>query len=106
MQVCRARGVDCIVAPYEADAQLAYLNKAGIAQIIITEDSDLLLFGCEKVSQTKTYLSQISKSTFLKISSTKLYHFSFCGAFNLLKCMKYIIQCYADFVALALHIYM
>ncbi|KAK7505578.1 hypothetical protein BaRGS_00003323 [Batillaria attramentaria] len=49
MNVCRARGVDCIVAPYEADAQLAYLNKAGIAQIIITEDSDLLLFGCEKV---------------------------------------------------------
>ncbi|KAL8615225.1 hypothetical protein ACOMHN_050266 [Nucella lapillus] len=49
MNACRARGVDCIVAPYEADAQLAYLNKAGIAQIIITEDSDLLLFGCEKV---------------------------------------------------------
>ncbi|KAL5009267.1 hypothetical protein ScPMuIL_014848 [Solemya velum] len=49
MNVCRERGVDCIVAPYEADAQLAYLNKCGIAQIIITEDSDLLLFGCEKV---------------------------------------------------------
>ncbi|XP_076443126.1 uncharacterized protein LOC143281736 [Babylonia areolata] len=49
MNACRARGVDCIVAPYEADAQLAYLNKAGIAQVIITEDSDLLLFGCEKV---------------------------------------------------------
>lgn len=76
--------MDCIVAPYEADAQLAYLNKAGIAQIIITEDSDLLLFGCEKVSQTKTYLSQISKPTFLKISSTKLYHFNFYGAINLL----------------------
>jgi exonuclease-1 len=37
------------VAPYEADAQLAYLNKIGVAQVIITEDSDLLLFGCEKV---------------------------------------------------------
>ncbi|XP_061173371.1 exonuclease 1-like [Saccostrea echinata] len=49
MNACRARGVDCIVAPYEADAQLAYLNKCGIAQVIITEDSDLLLFGCEKV---------------------------------------------------------
>lgn len=41
--------MDCIVAPYEADAQLAYLNKCGIAQLIITEDSDLLLFGCDKV---------------------------------------------------------
>ncbi|XP_060571925.1 exonuclease 1-like [Ruditapes philippinarum] len=49
MNTCRDRGVDCIVAPYEADAQLAYLNKIGVAQVIITEDSDLLLFGCEKV---------------------------------------------------------
>lgn len=49
-QACRNRGVDCIVAPYEADAQLAYLNKVGIAQLVITEDSDLLLFGCEKVT--------------------------------------------------------
>uniref|UniRef100_A0A0A9Y086 Exonuclease 1 n=3 Tax=Lygus hesperus TaxID=30085 RepID=A0A0A9Y086_LYGHE len=46
---CRAMGVDCIVAPFEADAQLAYLNLSGIAHIVITEDSDLLLFGCEKV---------------------------------------------------------
>lgn len=41
--------MDCIVAPYEADAQLAYLNKIGVAQIVVTEDSDLLLFGCDKV---------------------------------------------------------
>lgn len=37
------------MAPYEADPQLAYLNKVGIAQVVITEDSDLVLFGCEKV---------------------------------------------------------
>ena len=49
IQACREKGVDCIVAPYEADAQLAYLNKTGIAQIIITEDSDLVLFGCDRV---------------------------------------------------------
>ncbi|CAH1791053.1 unnamed protein product [Owenia fusiformis] len=49
MQACRAKGVDCIVAPYEADSQLAYLSKTGIAQVIITEDSDLVLFGCKKV---------------------------------------------------------
>lgn len=42
--------MDYIVAPYEADAQLAYLDKSGMAQIIITEDSDLALFGCNKVS--------------------------------------------------------
>ncbi|XP_061221734.1 exonuclease 1 [Neopsephotus bourkii] len=49
IKAARARGVDCIVAPYEADAQLAYLNKTGIVQAIITEDSDLLAFGCKKV---------------------------------------------------------
>lgn len=37
------------MAPYEADAQLAYLNKIKIADFIITEDSDLVLFGCQKV---------------------------------------------------------
>lgn len=46
---CRKRNVDCIVAPYEADAQLAYLNIKNYAQIVITEDSDLILFGCTKV---------------------------------------------------------
>ncbi|KAJ8716289.1 hypothetical protein PYW08_013574 [Mythimna loreyi] len=46
---CRKRNVDCIVAPYEADAQLAYLNIKNIAQVVITEDSDLILFGCTKV---------------------------------------------------------
>ncbi|NXU59765.1 EXO1 Exonuclease, partial [Turnix velox] len=49
IKAARARGVDCLVAPYEADAQLAYLNKTGIVQAIITEDSDLLAFGCKKV---------------------------------------------------------
>ena len=39
----------CIVAPYEADAQLAFLMKSGITQLTISEDSDLLLYGCNKV---------------------------------------------------------
>jgi 5'-3' exonuclease len=42
-------GIDVIVAPYEADAQLAYLNRAKIADYVITEDSDLVLFGCHHV---------------------------------------------------------
>ncbi|KFP79238.1 Exonuclease 1 [Acanthisitta chloris] len=49
IKAARARGVDCIVAPYEADAQLAFLSKTGMVQAIITEDSDLLAFGCKKV---------------------------------------------------------
>lgn len=38
-----------IVAPYEADAQLAYLSRQGIVDIVITEDSDLLAFGARSV---------------------------------------------------------
>lgn len=47
---CQKENIDCITAPYEADAQLAYLNINGIADVVITEDSDLTLFGCKKVS--------------------------------------------------------
>ena len=45
----RREGVQAIVAPYEADAQLAYLVKEDIANFVITEDSDLLAFGCPRV---------------------------------------------------------
>lgn len=37
------------MAPYEADAQLAYLSKEGLVDTIITEDSDLLVFGAKRV---------------------------------------------------------
>nr|XP_022912550.1 exonuclease 1 [Onthophagus taurus] len=46
---CREKGIDCIVAPYEADAQLAYLNISKIVDFVISEDSDLTLFGCNQI---------------------------------------------------------
>ncbi|KAL1492318.1 hypothetical protein ABEB36_010579 [Hypothenemus hampei] len=46
---CRKLKVDCIVAPYESDAQLAFFNLKGVAECVVTEDSDLILFGCKKV---------------------------------------------------------
>jgi 5'-3' exonuclease len=42
-------GVKYIVAPYESDAQLAYLTHNGYIDLVITEDSDLLVYGCNKV---------------------------------------------------------
>jgi exonuclease-1 len=36
-------------APYEADAQMAYMVREGLADFAITEDSDLIAFGCPKV---------------------------------------------------------
>lgn len=38
-------GVQYVVAPYEADAQLAYLERKNIIQGVLSEDSDLLVFG-------------------------------------------------------------
>ncbi|XP_074602338.1 exonuclease 1-like [Brevipalpus obovatus] len=46
---CREKKIDYIVAPYEADSQIAYLMKKKIGHFVITEDSDLLLFGCDYV---------------------------------------------------------
>jgi exonuclease 1 len=45
----KKKGVQYVVAPYEADAQLAYLSREGIADVIITEDSDLMAFGAKKM---------------------------------------------------------
>lgn len=38
-----------LIAPYEADAQVAYLQKIGMADVVITNDSDILLYGSRKV---------------------------------------------------------
>ncbi|KAK0517261.1 hypothetical protein JMJ35_000416 [Cladonia borealis] len=40
-------GVEYVVAPYEADAQLVYLERQGIIQGMLSEDSDLLVFGAK-----------------------------------------------------------
>ena len=42
-------GVQYVVAPYEADAQLVYLERQGITQGMLSEDSDLLVFGAKRL---------------------------------------------------------
>ena len=41
--------VPYVVAPYEADSQLAYLEKQGVISGVISEDSDLLVFGVKRL---------------------------------------------------------
>lgn len=43
----KVHGVQYIVAPYEADAQMVYLERKGILHGILSEDSDLLVFGAK-----------------------------------------------------------
>ena len=49
IESCQQANIEYVVAPYEADAQLAYLCKAGLCDAVITEDSDLLVFGCKRL---------------------------------------------------------
>ncbi|KAJ3293341.1 Rad2 nuclease [Borealophlyctis nickersoniae] len=49
IKALRSENVEYMVAPYEADSQLAYLAKSGVVAAVISEDSDLLVFGCRKV---------------------------------------------------------
>nr|CAD1827911.1 unnamed protein product [Ananas comosus var. bracteatus] len=41
--------VDYIVAPYEADAQMTFLSISKLVDAVITEDSDLIPFGCSRI---------------------------------------------------------
>jgi exonuclease-1 len=41
--------IQYVVAPYEADAQLAYLEAKGVIDGILSEDSDLLVFGAKRL---------------------------------------------------------
>lgn len=50
LQALKGCGVEFIVAPYEADAQMAYLALNGLVAAVLTEDSDLLPYGCPRVS--------------------------------------------------------
>ncbi|KAG5179620.1 PIN domain-like protein, partial [Tribonema minus] len=43
------RGIKFVVAPYEADAQLAFMSQQGLIDAIITEDSDCLPFCCKRM---------------------------------------------------------
>ncbi|KAJ2454507.1 Rad2 nuclease [Coemansia sp. RSA 2336] len=45
----KKEGFRYLVAPYEADAQLAFLESAGIISAAISEDSDLVVFGCQRL---------------------------------------------------------
>ena len=46
LQMLVSMHIAYIVAPYEADAQMAYLCRTGMVDAVITEDSDLMCFRC------------------------------------------------------------
>ena len=45
----RRHQVEFVVAPYEADAQMAFLARTGYVHAVITEDSDLVAYQCPRI---------------------------------------------------------
>ena len=45
----KRHNIKYVVAPYEADAQLAFLERRGLIHGVISEDSDLLVFGVKRL---------------------------------------------------------
>eukprot|EP00804_Cyclotella_cryptica_P030206 CCRYP_017961-RA/>CCRYP_017961-RA protein AED:0.19 eAED:0.19 QI:0/-1/0/1/-1/1/1/0/839 len=45
---CKQAHISFLVAPYEADAQMARLAHTGVVDLVITEDSDILAYGCPR----------------------------------------------------------
>lgn len=69
MQFLKFQKTEYMVAPYEADAQLAYMHKIGQIDYVITEDSDLVLYGCGSIINK---LNQSGYCELLQIRNNKL----------------------------------
>ncbi|ODQ64902.1 PIN domain-like protein [Nadsonia fulvescens var. elongata DSM 6958] len=79
IEALRQENVRYVVAPYEADSQLIYMEKIGRVAAIISEDSDLLIFGVNtlltKMDDQGNCLS-ISRSDFASCTEIDLADFS------------------------------
>lgn len=49
LAILRKLGIQYYIAPYEADAQITYLCKMKICDFAISEDSDLIPYGCPNI---------------------------------------------------------
>lgn len=49
IQELKKLDIPYVVAPYEADAQLVYLERKGLIDGILSDDSDLLVFGAKRL---------------------------------------------------------
>ncbi|XP_047940413.1 exonuclease 1 [Salvia hispanica] len=49
IQVLKQENIAYVVAPYEADAQMTFLAVSKHVEAVITEDSDLIAFGCPRI---------------------------------------------------------
>lgn len=71
------RHVKYVVAPYEADPQMVYLEKIGAVDGILSEDLDLLVFGCHRlVTKLNDYgeCIEICRANFARVKKVPRLH--------------------------------
>jgi len=49
IEVLKSEKVEYVVSPYESDAQCTYMIKTGQVAAVISEDSDMVAYGCSRV---------------------------------------------------------
>jgi exonuclease-1 len=49
IQSLKLKGIAYIVSPYESDAQLTFFSKNNTVDYVISEDSDLIVYGCRRI---------------------------------------------------------
>ncbi|XP_065878620.1 exonuclease 1 isoform X2 [Euphorbia lathyris] len=65
IQILKQENVSFVVAPYEADAQMTFLAISSQVDAVITEDSDLIPFGCPRVSSLVVDYLELIVSIFI-----------------------------------------
>ncbi|UPQ99224.1 XPG/Rad2 endonuclease [Chloropicon primus] len=72
IEALKRKGIEFIVAPYEADSQMAFLAQNGKVDLVMTEDSDLLAYGCPEVLfklGRDGYVEQVSMGEVMRSST-------------------------------------
>ncbi|XP_047318686.1 exonuclease 1 isoform X2 [Impatiens glandulifera] len=71
IQVLKKENVCYIVAPYEADAQMTFLAVSKQVDAVITEDSDLIAFGCPRIIYKMDKFGQGVEFRYSKLEQNK-----------------------------------
>ncbi|XP_055806470.1 exonuclease 1 [Solanum dulcamara] len=71
IQVLKRENVCYVVAPYEADAQMTFLAISKQVDAVITEDSDLIAFGCPRIIYKMDKFGQGLEFQYSKLDQNK-----------------------------------
>ncbi|XP_076885374.1 exonuclease 1-like [Bidens hawaiensis] len=76
IQVLKKENISYIVAPYEADAQMTFLAISKHVDAVITEDSDLIPFGCPRIIYKMDKYGQGVEFQYSKLQNNKELNFT------------------------------